>query len=160
MADQDANALIMGSGARSAKFANFGDKVSGVIMSLKTQQQRDMKGNPKTYEDGNPMMQVVITVLTDLVEDDEDDSLRAIYAKGQMLNAIRTAVVRAGAKGIADGGKIVVRYDSDKEASQKGFNPAKQYSARYEPPVQTMELPPAQDDEPHSDYITPDDLPF
>jgi hypothetical protein len=104
--DIDPNSLIMGTGARSAKFTNFGDKVSGTIMSFKARQQTDIKGTPKTYDDGNPMMQVVITLLTELVEDDEDDSLRSVYAKGQMLNAIRTAVVKAGARGLADGGRL------------------------------------------------------
>jgi hypothetical protein len=156
--DIDPNSLIMGTGARSAKFTNFGDKVSGTIMSFKARQQTDIKGTPKTYDDGNPMMQVVITLLTELVEDDEDDSLRSVYTKGQMLNAIRTAVVKAGARGLADGGRLVVRYDSDKEPSQRGFSPAKQYSARYElPDPATVQV---ADDDDVAGLISDDDLPF
>lgn len=149
----DANALIMGSGARSASFKEINDQVWGTIMSSKVQQQRDIDGKPKFYEDGNPMMHVVITLLTELAEDDEDDGLRAIYAKGQMLGAIRSAIVRAGARGLADGGKLVIRFTSEKPPTKRGFNPTKQYIAKYEPPANVTALP----DEP---YLDEEDLPF
>jgi hypothetical protein len=150
----DPNALIMGGAARSASFKEINDQVWGTIMSSKVQQQREMNGDPKFYKDtGNPMMQVVITLLTDLRDDDDDDGLRSVYAKGQMLNAIRTAVVKAGAKGIADGGQLVVRYTGDAAPTQKGFNGAKQYIAKYEPPTFVTELP-------EDEGIDQDDLPF
>jgi hypothetical protein len=148
MTDQapDPNQLFMGSGARSAKFTNHKDEVWGTIMSSETRQQTDLGGTPKTFDNGNPMWQVVITLLTEQREDDDDDGLRAVYAKGQMLKAIGDAVRKAGEKGIEDGGKLFVRYVGDAEPTQRGFNGAKQYIAKYEPPTSITEIPDQPDD--------------
>lgn len=144
----DPNSLIMGSGARSAKFANVKDQVWGTIMSSETRQQTDLDGTPKFYdkEKTRPMWQVRILLQTDEHEDDDDDGVRAVYAKGQMLNAIGAACSKVGQKGIADGGKLVIRYVGDAEPKQRGFNGAKQYLAKYEPPVQVTEIPAAGDE--------------
>jgi hypothetical protein len=150
----DPNSVIMGTGARTAKFAEINDQVHGTIMNSKVRQQTDFATNKlKFYEDGNPMLEVVITLLTDLQEDDDDDGLRAVYAKGQMLKAIRSAVVKAGAKGIGDGGQLVVRYVGDVPSQTKGMSPAKQYIAKYALPTNMTELP----DQPEIDE---DSLPF
>ena len=139
----DPNALIMGSGARSAKFQNIKDQVWGQIISSETRQQTDLKGNPKFFdkEETRPMWQVRILLQTDEREDDDDDGVRALYARGQMLGAIRTAVAKTGEKGIANGGRLVVRYTGDAEPKERGHNGAKQYVAKYEPPVQMTEIP-------------------
>ena len=155
----DPNALIMGSGARSAKFTNHKDEVWGDIMSFVQRQQTDLQGNLKTFDNGDPMWQVVITLLTNQHEDDDDDGLRAVYAKGQMLRAIGDAVRKAGAKGIADGGKLFVRYVGDAEPKQRGFSGAKQYIAKYEPPSDVMVIP-DQDDEDVANLIDENDEPF
>lgn len=146
----DPNALIMGSGARSASFKSHGDRVWGTIMSSKVRQQTDIQGKLKVYDDGNPMLQVVVTLLTELQEDDEDDGLRAVYVKGQMMAALRTAFVKAGVRGMEDGGKLLVQYTEDAKPVQQGFTGAKQYYAKYEPPTIVTELPdqPDEDDEP------------
>ena len=152
----DPNALIMGSGARSAKFQNVKDRVGGTIVNYVTRQQTDINGSPKTYDDGNPMWQTVITLATDLQEDDDDDGLRAVYAKGEMLKAIRTACVKSGATGIARGGKLAVQYSGERPPSQRGFNATKLFVARYEAPEVEEEAP--ADDAPP--YLTDDDIPF
>ena len=143
----DPNSLIMGTGARSAAFKEHKDEVWGTIMSSATRQQTNLQGEPKTYDNGDPMLQVVITLLTSQRDDDDDDGLRAVYAKGQMLKAIGDAVRKAGARGIEDGGKLFVRYVSDAEPKQRGFNGAKQYIAKYDPPATITEIPDQQDDE-------------
>ena len=152
----DPNALIMGSGAKSAQFKAHGDQVWGTIMSSEVRQQTDFdSGALLFWDDGKPRMQVVILLLTEEQEDDDDDGMRAVYARGQMLKAIRAAVVKAGAKGIADGGKLVIRYTGDAEPKRKGMSGAKQFFAKYEPPVSVTHLPddaPADEDE--------DSLPF
>lgn len=144
----DPNALIMGSGARSAKFQNVKDQVWGTIMSSETRQQTDLQGNPKFFdkEETRPMWQVRILLQTDEHEDEDDDGVRAVYARGQMLNAIGKACTTAGVKGIANGGKLVIRYVKDEPAKQRGYSPAKQYVAKYEPPAQLTEIPIADED--------------
>jgi hypothetical protein len=152
MTNLDPNSLIMGSGARSAKFASPGDRIWGTIVGTKTMQQKDMQGQLMFWPDGNPKLQVAITLLTELVEDDEDDGLRTVYARGQMMAALRAAFVKAGVRGMEDGGRLLVQYMKDAEPTQKGFNGAKQYFAKYDPPTFTTELPDQPDDD--------DDLPF
>ncbi len=144
----DPNSLIMGAGARSAKFQNVKDQVWGQIMSAETRQQTDLQGTPKFYDDEKtrPMWQVRILLQTDDHEDDDDDGVRAVYARGQMLKAIGDACTKVGEKGIAEGGKLVIRYVGDAEPKQRGFNGAKQYLAKYEPPTHVTEIPATDDD--------------
>lgn len=137
----DPNSLIIGSGGRSASFKEHGDQVYGTIVSSRTRQQTDLDGKLKFYEDGNAVWEVVITLATELHEDDEDDGVRNVYAKGQMLQALRNAVLKAGAKGIADGGKLIVRFVSTAEPARKGINGAKQYYVKYQVPEQVTEIP-------------------
>ena len=155
----DPNAIIMGSSSRTAKFASHGDRVWGTIMSAKVRQQTDLEGKRKFYDDGEPMLEVVITLLTDLAEVDDDDGMRTVYARGQMLQAIRSAAVKASSpKGIADGGVLFIQYMSDDQPKKKGHSGAKRYFAKYESPAHITELP-DDTDEVMGD-IDPDNLPF
>lgn len=130
----DPNALLMG-GGKSFKFATPGDKVTGTVTDLTAAQQTDFAtGKPLFWDDGNPKMQVIITLDTQLSEDAGDDGARRVYAKGQMLAAIKQAVKAAGQSKVELGGKLSVGYTGDGEA--KGNNhPPKQYVAKYEPPA-------------------------
>ncbi len=147
----DTNNWLMGSGAKSFTFSKVGDTARGEIVSLDLQQQRDFATNePKTWPDGNPMMQMKVVIHADIYEttDDDDDGNRAIYIKGDMQRAVREAVQAAGAKGLEPGGTLAVKYDSDGTPAKKGWNPPKQFKAQYElPPVVAEESAPA-DEEP------------
>ena len=70
----DPNAFLMGGGAKSAKFDNEGDKVVGTIRDMQVKQQTDIKtGAPRTWDNGDPMMQLVVTLQTDARDDEDDD---------------------------------------------------------------------------------------
>ena len=157
----DANSFLMGSGGRSATFPNVKDMVWGTIVSFDTRQQTAIGSNePMFWKDGSPRLQLVITLQTDKVEDDEDDGVRKVYAKGQMIQAIRKAVTAAGERGLANGGKLAIQYVKDGERTQAGFNAPKVYGAKYEPPVysQSYDDPEfANDDTPPLDD---EDMPF
>ena len=148
----DPNAFLMGAGGRSATFPEAGTQYDGYIVSYEMRQQTAYQTNKlKFYDDGNPMMQLVITIHTDLREDDDDDGLRSLYVRGNMQKAVRDAVAKAGARGIAADGRLFVRYVGDEETAQKGKNPAKRYIAKYAPPVQAIpsdpdDAPPPDDD--------------
>lgn len=133
----DANALLMG-GSTSAKFDTVGDKVVGIIAEPPTtEQERDLDSRePKTWSDGQPKMQVIVVLQTDESdpENPSDDGRRRLYVRANLRNAIRDAVRRAGASGLAVGGKLEVTYVGDGEASKRGWNPPKQYGAVYTPP--------------------------
>jgi len=135
--------LMGGGGAPSAKFDARGVTVSGRITEPPSvQQQRDIQtGEKKFWNDGNPMMQLVVTVQTALRDPGvpDDDGRRRIFVKGQMKSAIQDAVKAASGRGLEVGGLLSVTYTHDGEAKQRGFSPPKQYRADYTPAA-TAEL--------------------
>jgi hypothetical protein len=143
------NAFLMGGGAKSAKFENEGDKVVGTITSMEVRQQTDIKtGAPLTWPNDDPMMQLVVTLNTDERDDEEDDGARTLYIKGQMKKAVQDAVRKSGARGLAEGGRLGVKFISTAAPKQRGFNGAKQYAAQYEAPVVQVSGSEYGDDEP------------
>lgn len=129
----------MGEGVVSATFLQIGATTSGVISEApEVRQQSDMaSGEPKVWSNGDPMLQLVVTLQTEERRQDieDDDGRRRIYIKSNMKNAVRDAVKKAGAKQLLVGGKLAVRYVADGEVSQRGFNAPKMYQARYEAPA-------------------------
>jgi len=129
------NDFLLGGGGPTAKFENIGDTHSGEILAVELRDQTDLAtGDIKRYSDGNAMKQLVVTLQTsERDESIEDDAgVRKVYAKGQMLSALRKAVGRSG---IHVGGKLKVKYAEDGIPSQKGFNPPKQYTVLYQAPA-------------------------
>ncbi|MFD7794366.1 hypothetical protein [Streptomyces sp. NPDC059759] len=131
-----ADAFLMGGGgAPTAKFPNPGTSVGGRITEKPTvEQQRDIStSEPKFWSDGNPMMQLVVTVQTEErdPEIEDDDGRRRLFVKGQMKNAVADAVRAVGGRGLEVGGTLTVTYSHDGQAKQRGFNPPKQYTATY-----------------------------
>ena len=126
-----------GGGAPPAKFPTPGTIVGGRITEQpKVEQQRDIQsGEKKFWSDGDPMMQLVVTVQTDQRDPslEDDDGRRRIFVKGQMKNAVADAVRQAGAKGLEVGGNLRVRYTHDGTPKQRGFSAPKHYEARYVP---------------------------
>lgn len=161
MSYDNVNQALMGGGGRSASFKNHDDRVWGEIIKFERIQQRDFdSGEPKVWDDGNPQMQIVISLQTDEREDEDDDGVRKVYVKepSQMLAAMRLAVTKAGAKGIANGGKFLVQYVSDGEPKRKGMSGQKQYFVRYEaPPEGYMPMAEEVDENPPIDESA---LPF
>lgn len=127
--------LMSGGGAPSAKFPVIGTTVSGPITEKPiVQQQRDPKdGSPKVWNDGNPMMQLVVTVQSGQNDPAvaDDDGRRRIFVKGQMKTAIQDAVRTVGARGLEVGGVLSVTYVRDGEKSNPAFSAPKQYTASY-----------------------------
>ena len=109
--------------------------VGGRITERPTvEQQRDIStGDKKFWSDGNPMMQLVVTVQTNERDPqiDEDDGRRRLFVKGQLQKAIADAVKTVGGRGLEIGGTLTVTYTHDGVATQRGFNPPKQYTAQY-----------------------------
>lgn len=133
----------LGSGAPAAKFANIGDTYVGRITAMAQRQQTDPVTNQvKTFVDGSPRMQWVITI-----EQANGESV-SLWARGgkskaakgtgeTMLNAIGSAVRAAGASAVDVGGELAVAYTGESEAAL-GLNPSKLFSAQYRPPSQSI----------------------
>jgi hypothetical protein len=137
----------MSAGVRAAKFAKVGDTISGTIVA---QPQvipitDPATGKTKTWDDGNPQMQMRVILETDQRDPDdaEDTGERAVYIKSGMRLAVAKACRKAGVKGLELGGKLAIRYQGDGEAG-KGLNPPKLYAARYEPPTTPVPLSPEE----------------
>lgn len=133
----DANDWLMSGGAKSAKFPEVGTVVKGSITTPPTlSQQTDFTtGALKTWDDGKPQMQLVVTIQTDEKDDVEDDGVRSLYVKGAMQAAVKDAIRKAGARGLEVGGTIAIKYTGDGVAKTRGMNPPKQFAAQYVPPT-------------------------
>lgn len=137
MTAMDVNDLLAGgTKVPGAKFESIGDSVVGTIISAEARQTTDIKtGEPEVWPQGDPKMQVVITLQTDerdaSIED--DDGQRRLFAKkpSAMLGAIIDAL---GGQRLEVGGRLAVKHTGTEPASTKGFNDKKLYVAAYEPP--------------------------
>ena len=114
---QDVTDFLTGGDGRSAQFENIGDAVRGTIVAAEQRQQTDYHTKlPKTWDDGTPAMQVVITIQTELREDGQDDGKRLLYIKGSKKSptstagAIIVALKAAGVTTIAEGGTIAMQW--------------------------------------------------
>lgn len=138
------NDFLTGGGEASAKFENVGDTITGTVVNQEVRQQTDYKtGDPLTWANGDPRMQLVVTLQTALKDDYDDNGLRNLYVKGSkkpgtksLHDAVASAVRAAGAKGLEDGGTLTVTYVGAEPPppSAPKLDPRKLYSATYETP--------------------------
>ena len=139
MSIPSADDFLMGESVPSAKFPAIGATVSGTICEPPVvQQQRDYTtGELKFWSDGNPMMQLVVTLQTGERDPGivDDDGRRRVYVRGQLKRAVQRAVKTAGAPGLAVGGQLTVTYARDGQPTNPRFNPPKEYTAVYAPPA-------------------------
>lgn len=129
-------------GAKAAKFEDkaYGTVIGGEIVTDPVmRQQRDYETDePMTYPDGNPMMQMLVTVQAQQPADD-DDGQRTFYVRGQLKQAIGEALRKVNQKAPRRGGRLWVKYVSDEPVTLKNGkrgNDKKIHAAKYEPPAQ------------------------
>lgn len=138
MTTQDPNEFLDGGGLPTAKF-QVGTLWRGQITDLEVTQQREYNpkgpGAKKTWPDGNPMMQLVITIQTDVrdPEIEDDDGRRRIFVDGKRKREAVTAARNASGAKLAKGGMIAIKCTGEEQA-EPGMNPAKLYAAEYKPP--------------------------
>lgn len=145
---QDPNEFLLEGGVPAAKFDSIGVMVKGTVLSaVVANQTKFQSAEVELWPDGKPKKQLIITLDTgdSDPEIEGDDGTRRIYAKAQMLNAIRTAVRAHG--GIAEGGELAVKFVKEEPSKTKGFNPTKVYQAWYRPPVKVTAVPEGGDDD-------------
>lgn len=136
-----------GGGAPSFKFAKPGDSVTGKITDLQLVQQRAYSptglGELKTWPSGDPMMQLNVTLQTDLRDPslEDDDGKRRVYIDGRRIReAVKDAYTKAGTDGLAVGGTYTQTFTGYDPKSQNPQNPAKLYEVVYRPPSPSAEF--------------------
>lgn len=108
-----------------------GTSVTGTVESIEAQQQHDMDTQePKYFDNGQPMMQVVIHIATTLRDATipGDDGVRAVYVKGKNLATLRQASRMVGRDFPHVGDGFTATYTANGEAKKRGWNPPKLYS--------------------------------
>lgn len=146
-----ADDLLTGGGGRRCKFGAIaaGDSPvngtihEGVVIGCESQQQTtydptdpSKSNKPKFWDNGKPAMELVITFQTAERDDQNDDGIRSVYAKGQLLAMIRESVKEAHAAdpkvvGIRPGGYIKMMFvNQEKLPVRKNI-----FRAKYTPPA-------------------------
>jgi hypothetical protein len=132
----DPNKWLLGASVPAIKFDTVGKTAAGRITETpELRQQTDFDtGAPKTWDNGDPMMQLVVTIATDERDPDitDDDGTRRLYVKGNMQQAVANAVRSAKSKLEIDG-HLSVSYVGDDEPKRRGMSGAKRYTATYTP---------------------------
>jgi hypothetical protein len=141
----------LGGGSKAWSAETIGDKVQGRIKLIERRQQRGMEGGGLlTWDDGSPKMITYIELETELHDDEDDDGVRALYAKGgrnhepqqgtgtSMEVAIAEAVKAVGEKRIEEGATLVVQFTGIAKPTTRGYQGAKLYRAQYKPPVSSV----------------------
>lgn len=130
-------------GSASYSFETIGDSVTGRVVNLEELQQTDLQtGQPKTFDNGQPMMMYRVELQTRQRDTDDDDGVRSVYLKGSKkpesqssLAAVLAAVKAAtGRFNLSVGGTLTLAYIGDGVAKNRGFNAPKLYSAQYQAP--------------------------
>ena len=109
------------------KFENVNDTHTGKVIEVKKLEDRDPQGEVKTWPNGDVRYVFVFTLST-------DNGFANLWARGNMVKAIREAATAAGATTMV-GTKLTVKYTGDGE-KKKGMNAPKLYKAKVEAAAQ------------------------
>jgi hypothetical protein len=132
-----ANALLMSGGMKSIGWKDnpIGYTVVGTIVDQpRVEQMKKHKSEElQFWPSGDPMMQIVCTIQTDLRDpsDPHDEGKRKLHIPPRMQKPVREAVQRVGAPGLAMGGRIAVRRTGGTGESGSPF----EFAAEYASPV-------------------------
>jgi hypothetical protein len=132
-----ANQLLMGRGTKSINWKDnqVGYTVVGTIID--TPQVKQMTKFDSTdlafWPSGDPMMEIVCTLQTDLRDPAEptDEGKRKLHISPRMQQPVAEAVRKASAPGLAIGGRIAVQRTGGTGASGSPFT----FAAEYQPPA-------------------------
>lgn len=133
---------VAGQGNRSffTKDTPPGTSITGTIVNVTTMQVTDyITKQPKTWDNGDPMLQAVVTLQTSLKDDAEDNGMRAIYIKlwGQQNRALADAVRKTGrtraSEALTTGAVFTATFTST--APSKMGSPTKLYEYQIQPPA-------------------------
>lgn len=137
---------LFDSNNKGVKFANIGDSVTGTITQAPYERQQTKFGTQDFdfWPNGEPKMQVLVPLQTDIRENPNDDGARTLYVASKNLKkAIGEAIRAANVGDVSMGGVLTVQYVGNDPASKNPANPAKLYQAQYTPPSTPLAAPAA-----------------
>jgi len=108
------------------KFESINDSHAGKVIEVTKLEDRDPNGELKTWPNGDPKFVFVFTLAT-------SEGIGSLWARGNMVKAIREAAQAAGATTMV-GAQLAVKFIGEGE-KKKGFNAPKLYKAKVELPV-------------------------
>lgn len=139
---KDFDDILGGGGRTSAKFEKPGDTYVGQIIHKEARQQTSFTtGELLYFDNGEPRMQLVIAIQTQLRDPaiEDDDGVRAVYVKGKdSTNNLRNAIKMASAKRLEEGGWLKT-WCSTLKPNPKGL-PSKILDFQYAPPTDNGEV--------------------
>lgn len=132
--------IYEGGSAKPISFHNIGDTVEGEIVAIRTKQLPKFGTDvPEVWPSGEPKMTPIVTVQTEVYEDDEDDGRRDVYLRNNAFTAFGQALREAYKTRPTDeqviGSVLKIRFHKT-EKSGKG-QPRKLFLARITPKAQT-----------------------
>ena len=125
-------ASIESQSSKGAKFEQPGTSISGIIENVTANQIRDFKSRqPKFFDDGQPQMQVLVTINTGVTDPmvEDDDGRRTVHIKGfglqrrAWLQALHNAGLRKAAE-VRPGDRFTATFTGFGEA-KPGMNAPK-----------------------------------
>ncbi len=117
------------------KFNNPGDRIGGVIVEEPRTFPLTEYGSrePKVGKDGKPVMQILLTLATEVTADENHDGKWRVYIdKPLMKSAVIRALKAAGAPTLEVGGEVTVTFTGLRDT--RGGGTAKDFTAEYTAP--------------------------
>lgn len=120
-------------GPPTPKFDNIGDQCTGIVLGVKKVHATDMENQPRFFQSGDPIMEHVFELQTELSDGPDDDGRRRLFAGYKRADAIREAFAAAGVTSGEQiiGGKLGIKYTGDEKL--KGGKTAKLFKAAFRP---------------------------
>lgn len=149
---EDISKFINSSGAKAFTFDDIGATIVGSVVDMDLREQTDpVSGEVKTWSNGQPRMVLVVTLQTELQEDEGDDGQRSVWLRGgnyqavngegtSSLTALKDALKKAGVADLEQGGKLAMKYTGEGKASARGMNAPKLYMMSYQPPTKKVAM--------------------
>lgn len=110
------------------KDSKVGDSISGNVTAVATRQARDPQTNKaRTWENGDPVIQVVVSIQTDLQTEENDDGIRSVFVKwwGVQRKAFLDALKTANQTDLSIGQQFTATFSGTEKASNKAMSDTK-----------------------------------
>lgn len=139
MIDEAAQGFLDGLGAPALSFPTEGTGYVGQVVSATTAPQTDINtGEVQTFADGNPKMQLIVTLATDLRDEsvEGDDGERRWFSSYGAAKSLKAAL-KAARTDLAPGVTVAIVHDATDAPATKGLNGAKHYAVKVWPAGET-----------------------